>query len=83
MGKARFQNLRIYRLAEQRADEVWDAVQGWPPLARNTVGVQIIGSTDSIGANIAEGAGRGTSRETCRFISLGRRHRRRANSAAG
>jgi len=39
-------------------DEVYDAVSGWSSLDRWTVGVQLLRSADSIGANIAESAGR-------------------------
>lgn len=69
---AGFHKLRVYQLAEQLADEIWRVVAKWPALARNTVGVQIIDSSDSVGANIAEGVGRGTYKDNCRFIMIAR-----------
>jgi len=41
-------------------------------LSKNTLGSQIIRSSDSIGANIAEGTGRGSSKENKRFAKIAR-----------
>ncbi|MCA1631935.1 MAG: four helix bundle protein, partial [Acidobacteria bacterium] len=60
MSKTNFENLRVYRLAEKLADEVWNIVGGWDQFAKNTIGRQITRAADSVGANIAEGAGRGS-----------------------
>lgn len=40
--------------------------------ARDTVGNQIVRSADSIGANIAEGAGRGSFQDNKRFVKIAR-----------
>ena len=37
-----------------------------------TVGRQIVRAADSIGANIAEGAGRGSFKDNRRFVKIGR-----------
>jgi four helix bundle protein len=66
------EDLRVYRLSEELADAVWDFAERWQPLARDTVGKQIIRSADSIGANIAEGYGRGSYQDNRRFIRLAR-----------
>ena len=63
MSKTAFENLRIYELAEEIADLVWEVVIKWHHLAQGTIGKQLINSTDSIGANIAEGTGRGSIAE--------------------
>jgi four helix bundle protein len=52
------EGLRIYRLAEALADEVWTEVLTWSPFARQTVGRQLVEAADSVGSNIAEGYGR-------------------------
>ena len=44
-----FVDLRVYRLAEELADWIWSAVQGWPVIGRDTVGKQVIRAADSIG----------------------------------
>jgi four helix bundle protein len=72
MVRTNFENLRVYLLAEQLADEVWDIVQKWGILARDTLGKQMVRSADSIGANIAEGSGRGSDREYRRFLRIAR-----------
>jgi four helix bundle protein len=72
MAGASFEKLRVYRLAEELADSVWELACGWAALARDTVGKQIIRSADSIGANIAEGYRRGSYQDNRRFIRLAR-----------
>ena len=68
----RFQDLDVYRLSEELADTVWEIVGRWDSLARDTVGKQLIRAADSIGANIAEGSGRGTPKDTRRFLRIAR-----------
>jgi four helix bundle protein len=72
MAKSNFENLLVYRLSERLADDVWDIVVKWPILARDTVGKQLIRAADSIGANMAEGDGRGTFQENRRFNRIPR-----------
>ncbi|MCA1641074.1 MAG: four helix bundle protein [Acidobacteria bacterium] len=72
MSKTNFENLRVYRLAEKLADEVWNIVGGWDQFAKNTIGRQITRAADSVGANIAEGAGRGSFQDNRRFIKIAR-----------
>ena len=72
MAKTNFENLRVYQLAETLADEIWDVVEPWKNFAKDTVGKQIVRAADSIGANIAEGDGRGTYQENRRFVRIAR-----------
>ena len=72
MSQTNFQKLDIYKLAEKLADEIWNIVIKWDALAKDTVGKQIIRSADSIGANIAEGDGRGSYQNHRRFIKIAR-----------
>src|SRR5687767_11617917 len=66
-----FEDLDVYQLSEDVADRVWDLVITWAPLARDTVGKQVIRAADSIGANIAEGTGRGTYKDNRYFARVG------------
>lgn len=72
MEKTNFVHLHIYRLSEKLADEIWKVVSSWNFFAKNTVGVQIVKAADSIGANIAEGSGRGSNPELKRFLRISR-----------
>ena len=72
MAKSDFENLKVYQLSETLADEIWDVVLGWDRFARDTVGNQIVRAADSIGANIAEGAGRGSFQDNRRFTRIAR-----------
>ncbi len=72
MAKTHFENLRVYQISESLADQVWAIVSEWNHLAKDTVGKQMIRSADSIGANIAEGSGRGSDTEYRRFIRIAR-----------
>ena len=72
MAKTNFENLRVYLSAEQLADEVWNLVRNWDALARDTVGKQLVRAADSIGANIAEGSGRGSNQDYRRFLRIAR-----------
>jgi len=67
-----FENLRVYGLAEELADLVWEIVIKWERLPLDTVGKQLIKSADSIGANIAEGTGRGSFADNRRFARIAR-----------
>lgn len=72
MAKSNFENLRIYQISEELADMIWTIVEKWNHFERDTVGKQIVRSADSIGANIAEGAGRYTLKENKRFAHIAR-----------
>ncbi|HZJ46476.1 MAG TPA: four helix bundle protein [Pyrinomonadaceae bacterium] len=72
MEKTNFENLHIYRLSERLAEQIWRIVLGWEYFAKNTVGIQIVKAADSVGANIAEGSGRGTEAELRRFLRVAR-----------
>jgi len=63
-----FENLRVYQLSEKLSDSVWTMARGWDQLAKDTIGRQLIRSADSIGANIAEGTGRGSFQDNRRFV---------------
>jgi four helix bundle protein len=70
--RSAFENLRVYQLSEKLADEIWDLVLGWNPFARDTVGKQLVRAADSVGANIAEGTGRGSYQDNRRFVRTAR-----------
>jgi len=72
MAKTNFETLKVYQLAEQLADRIWPVVRKWDYFARDTVGKQLVRAADGIGANIAEGTGRGSVIDNRRFVRIAR-----------
>jgi len=72
MARAQFEELKVYQLSEELSDTVWEIAKTWSVFVRNTIGNQLVRAADSIGANIAEGAGRGSFQDNRRFIRVAR-----------
>lgn len=65
-------NLEIYRDAMRIGDEVWELTANWSIFAQDTVGKQLVRSTDSIAANLSEGYGRYHFKENQKFCYYSR-----------
>ena len=72
MNKTGFENLRVYNLAEEIEDLIWEIVSKWDYFAKDTIGKQLVNSADSIGANLAAGYGRGSHADNRRFAKISR-----------
>ena len=72
MNRTGFENLRVYNLAEEIEDLIWEIVGKWDYFAKDTIGKQLVNSADSVGANIAEGYGRGSHADNRRFAKISR-----------
>ena len=72
MARTNFETLKVYQLSEKLADDIWRIVSGWNHFARDTVGKQLVRAADSVGANIAEGTGRGSFKDNRRFVRTAR-----------
>ncbi len=72
MARTAFENLDVYRLAERLSQSVWKIVVTWKTFDRDTLGKQLVRAADSVGANIAEGFGRGNGPDHKRFIRIAR-----------
>lgn len=72
MSRTHFENLAVYQRAENLADYIWAVVTGWNNFAKDTIGKQLVRAADSVGANIAEGAGRGAFLDNRRFVRIAR-----------
>ncbi len=53
----RVYELDVYKLAEELSDRICSDFDKWTKKVQNTLGYQIIRSSNSISANIAEGYG--------------------------
>lgn len=51
-------DIEVYLTAEKFANKIWELVSQWDYFAKDTVGKQLVKSSDSISANIAESHGR-------------------------
>jgi four helix bundle protein len=67
-----FTELRSYRLAAELADELRDVVLRWERFDVWSIGVQLVRSADSVGANIAESSGRWGRPDQRRFLYIAR-----------
>lgn len=65
-------DLDVYKSGEQLSDMVWKDYDSWSEKAQRTIGYQIIGSSDSISINIAEGYGRYTPADRKNFYRYSR-----------
>jgi len=72
VARTNFESLDVYRLSENLSDRIWDIVEAWSNFPRDTVGKQLVRAADSIGANIAEGAGKGTFQDNRRYVHVAR-----------
>jgi len=72
VSQTNFERLEIYQLAEKLSGLIWAIAMEWKNLAQHTVAPQIVRSADSIGANIAEGSGRGSDKDYLRFLRISR-----------
>ena len=54
----RLEELKVYQMAMEIGEEVWELVQDWNYFAKDTVGKQFVRAADGIGSNISEGFGR-------------------------
>jgi four helix bundle protein len=51
-------NLEVYTISMTLSDQIWNFVKKWSIFERDTIGKQIVKSSDSVSANISEGFGR-------------------------
>lgn len=65
-------NLEIHRDAISIGETIWSLVAQWDHFEKNTVGQQLVRSTDSIAANLSEGHGRFHYKENRKFCHYSR-----------
>jgi four helix bundle protein len=65
-------DLRVYQLAMQLAEKVWEIVMKWDSFAKYSIGKQYTEAADSIGSNISEGFGRFHFKDSKNFLYYSR-----------
>jgi four helix bundle protein len=68
----KLEDLEIYNLSMDLSDKVWDYVVSWEYFAKDTIGKQWVRAADSVSANISEGFGRNTYRDSRSFYYIAR-----------
>ena len=63
----KLEELQVYQLAMDIAEQIWEIIQPWEYLAKDTIGKQLIRSADSLAANLSEGFGRYFYKENKQF----------------
>lgn len=67
-----FKELRVWQLAIEFVDRVYDITSHFPDGQRNVLAKQLIRCSISVASNIAEGSLRGSKKEFARFVSIAR-----------
>jgi len=68
----KLEDLKIYTLAMQLGEEVWEIVMTWDYFQKDTIGKQWVKSSDSVAANISEGYGRYHFKDSNKFNYISR-----------
>lgn len=79
MGDVPIEKSRLYSVACELSDDVYDHVRQWPRLAQDTIGAQLVRAVDSVAANLVEGDGRATDVDAARFFTYARASAREAS----
>ena len=71
-NKSRLEDLDVYKISMEISDKIWNLVIHWEHFSRNNIGGQLLRAIDRVGANIAEGYGRGSKIDNARFVKIAR-----------
>lgn len=68
----KIEDLEIYNLSMDFSDKIWNLVTKWDYFAKDTLGKQWVRASDSVDANISEGFGRFTGKDSKNFYIIAR-----------
>ena len=68
----KLEDLEVYNLSMSLSDKVWNFVIKWEYFSKDTIGKQWVRASDSVSANISEGFGRNTYRDSRSFYYIAR-----------
>ena len=68
----KLEDLQVYKMSMDLGDLIWKIVDRWNYFEKDTIGKQLVRSTDSIAANISEGYGRFHFKDSKKFAYYSR-----------
>ena len=68
----KLEDLRVYQMSMDLAEEVWTVVNGWGYFEKDTIEKQLVRAIDSVAANLSEGFGRFHYKEAKNFSYFSR-----------
>lgn len=68
----KLEDLEIYNLSMAFSDIVWKLIEKWDYFPKTTIGSQWVRAADSVSANISEGFGRNTYKDSRSFYYIAR-----------
>ena len=68
----KLEELIVYKLSMEMAEEIWQIVIKWDHFSKETIGKQLVRAMDSIAANLSEGFGRYHFKENINFCYYSR-----------
>ena len=72
MATQSFRSLAVYQHSASLCDDLVEEIEEWPSFAMWSLGVQLARSAGSVGANIAEAAGRWSEADKRRLLLIAR-----------
>ncbi|MFC2118165.1 four helix bundle protein, partial [Bacteroidota bacterium] len=66
------EKLNIYKMSLELGERIWIIVIEWDYFSKTTIGKQLVNSIDSISANISEGYGRFSYKDSQKFYYYAR-----------
>lgn len=68
----KLEDLEVYNLSMDVSDVIWDIVVKWDFFSKDTIGKQWVRAMDSVSANLSEGLGRNTFKDSRTFYYYAR-----------
>ncbi|MFQ5652763.1 MAG: four helix bundle protein [bacterium] len=68
----KLEEIRVYNLAMDLAEKIWEIVSKWNYFDKDTLGKQLVKAADSVAANLSEGYGRFSYKENKQFCYYSR-----------
>jgi len=68
----KLEDLQVYKISMELGNKIWGIVEKWNYFEKDTIGKQLVRSSDSITANLSEGFGRFHFKDSKKFAYYSR-----------